>query len=542
MQSFSELKSRGISARCVTGVALSVTAGLLWALPTQAQSTRTVALTGDDAPGLVATPFNSFSGDLFIGVGLNDAGQVAFAAGLDGPVAFGSTLGIWSEGSGTLSLLATTGDVAPGTGGDTYTMTYFPTLHNNGTTVYVSLLAGGNFGFFTENAGVTTIVAHAGDPAPGAGAGVVFEFPGLSLMNDSGQIAFSGVLTGTGVVEGNNQGVWSNSSGSMQLLYRKGDLAPGAGGGVFTEAAVDSFNANGQIAVFGFTDDLVASSGIWNDASGSLAPVALRGDATPGVAGVFGGFNSFSFNDNGQTAFSADIFTSIDAGGVPSGYLGFGAWSDRSGTLSLILREGDDAIGVGPGVLFGVPSTPLLNANGQIAFTAKLSGAVTTADDSGIWSDATGSIRLLVREGDAAAGTGVAFGDFGNSEFALNGNGDVAFLGTLVGLGITEGVNDTGLWAQDSAGVLQLIARTGDLFDVDDSAGTDLRQIVAIDFMGQTNGESGLPIGFNDANQVAFWLGFSDNSEGIFVSTVPEPSSLALLSLGGLLIARRRRA
>jgi hypothetical protein len=48
------------------------------------------------------------------------------------------------------------------------------------------------------------------------------------------------------------------------------------------------------------------------------------------------------------------------------------------------------------------------------------------------------------------------------------------------------------------------------------------------------NGEAlpNLP-SFNDASQIALWIGFADGTEGAFLLTVPEPGS-ALLLLTGL--------
>src|SRR5262245_33636501 len=88
---------------------------------------RTVAVTGQLAPGTDSgvtydTFDNHYSGRsvfVFRGPVLNDAGQVAFRANLTGSgIDSTNGLGVWSEGSSILSLVARTGSSA--TGGGTF--------------------------------------------------------------------------------------------------------------------------------------------------------------------------------------------------------------------------------------------------------------------------------------------------------------------------------------------------------------------------------------------------------------------------------------
>ena len=73
---------------------------------------RTVALTGDPAPGTpLDVDFSLFFGDPVI----DGAGHSAFMARLTGPdVGATNDDGLWSEGSGSLALLAREGNQAPG--------------------------------------------------------------------------------------------------------------------------------------------------------------------------------------------------------------------------------------------------------------------------------------------------------------------------------------------------------------------------------------------------------------------------------------------
>ena len=113
---------------------------------------------------------------------LNNAGQTAFRAGLTGSgVDSTNDRGIWSEGSGSLAL-----------------------------------------------------VARSGSQAPGTPSGVNFDAASIRspVLNDAGQTAFRAGLTGSGVDSTNNQGIWSEGSGSLALVARSGSQAPGTPSGV----------------------------------------------------------------------------------------------------------------------------------------------------------------------------------------------------------------------------------------------------------------------------------------------------------------------
>jgi hypothetical protein len=204
------------------------------------------------------------------------------------------------------------------------------------------------------------LVARAGSAAPGIAAGGVyvdFEDP---VLNSSGQMAFNGFVTGTGITANNNEGLWAGSPGSLALVAREGSAAPGIPtGGVYSTLGNPVLNTAGQMA-FGasLTGSGIISgnnTGIWVGSTGNLALVARSGSAAPGVAAgdVFAYFDSPVLNNAGQTAFVANLTgTGINASN------NHGLWATDKEGLKLIVREGD-LFDVDPGI--GVDNRTILS-------------------------------------------------------------------------------------------------------------------------------------------------------------------------------------
>jgi len=516
-----------------------------------AQTLQTVALSGDAAPG-------SGAGVNFSGFGipvLNSAGQTAFRGFLTGTgVDISNDSGLFSEGGGSgLALVAREGDAAPGTSaGVNFDLFVRIVLNGAGQTAFQGFLTGtgvddsNRIGIFSEGGGSgLALVAREGDAAPGTGAGVNFSSGFLNrtfpLLNDAGQTAFTGSLTSTG----NDSGIFLEGGGSgLALVARGGDAAPGIGAGVnFTSfPSFPVLNGAGQTAFVGnFVGTGVDSSnrsGVFSEGGGSgLALVARRGDAAPGTgAGVnFGSFGRPALNGAGQTAFLGFLTgTGVDS------INDSGIFSEGGGSgLALVAREGDAVPGTGAGVNFGFFGEPVLNGAGQTAFFGDLTGTgVDASNDRGIFSEGGGSgLALVAREGDAAPGTGagVNFDFFDASVLnygsVLNGAGQTAFFGGLTGTGV-DASNDRGIWATGLDGLLTLIAREGDLLDVEEGIGTDFRTISNLGYFSISGNEDGRSSAFNDLGQVAFSATFTDGTSGVFISNlvaVPEPSSIALI-------------
>jgi hypothetical protein len=499
--------------------ALAVSAALQHALAiTEAAEIRTVALSGQAAPG---TPEGvRFSNSTFGVPVLNDMGQTAFSAFLTGgDVQYPrNRQGVWSEGSGSLSL-----------------------------------------------------VARAGSQAPGMPSGVTFDWPGENnpgfdqiVLNELGQIAFHAALRNSDGIRIGGGSVWSQGSGSLAIVAQSYTQAVGTPNDLFDRFDGIRLNNAGQVA---FRAGLVLNgcctqpNGIWSEGSGSLALVAGPGSA---VLSGLGNVGPPVLSDAGHTAFAAsaggfnnagiisdrsgslsvvrEAITSVDDYADPAvnskDQVAFreawtGIWSEGSGQLIRVAGVGDQAPGMPDGVnfrySFDVP--PVLNDAGQTAF----------------WAGLGGGLALVAASGRQAPGapSGVTFNLFDTSSIALNDRGQIAFSAWLTGTGV-DSTNDRGIWATDRAGVLQLIVREGEPFEV---APDDVRILKDIfyntAFVGGTGNGDGRPSGFNNPGQLAFRAAFSDASQGIFVSNrvaVPEPHNAVLVGVVvvGILLCRRR--
>jgi hypothetical protein len=523
---------------------LAIVVALFWTseLPQAivlAANLRTVAFAGQQAPGTDnGVTFNTFDAHvvdgpsipLFRGPVLNDAGQVAFRADLaGGGINSTNSLGVWSEGTGNLAIVARTGSPAPG-GGNFGPLSgaelFSPMLNDAGQTVFYGALTNGDVGVWSEGSGSLALVARDGTAAPGTPIGVSFWFAGGSnlppLLNNAGQTAFPTLLKGSGVNAGNNSGTWSGvDQNSLALLTRAGSQATGLPDGVSYGVQLPAgLNDAGHGALYAFLTgsgvNSTNNSAIWSGSAGSLALVARTGDPAPGtLSGVnFGAlFAPIAINNAGKIAIQSFLAGNVD------GTNDEGLWSNVSGSLELIARRGSQASGAPAGVNYGMFSLsgwPVLNDAGQIAFLAGVEGTgVNETNNQAIWSGEMDNLALVARSGGQAPGTGSGV-RFSNLEYpALNSSGQIAFRAYLIGSGVRPN-NDKGIWATDSTGTLQLIARAGDLLEV---APDDFRAISELNFTSASGNSDGLSSGFNDLGQLVFWARFTDNSEGIFLSS-----------------------
>jgi T5SS/PEP-CTERM-associated repeat protein len=271
-------------------------------------------------------------------IAINNQNEVAFRGRL-GEFQQGAGSGIYvANADSELRGVARTGQPAPGTA-TTFNYLSAPSLNSGG---HVAFFAGLNpdAGQTSNGAGIwretapnsLELVARTGDAAPGTQAFFSFDNadPELPGSNESGQMAFVSDLSGPEVSELNDTGIWKvNANGSLALVAREGDAAPGTAG-VFAPYGLGGafINGAGQVAFYGGISDgglnPTNNFGIWAQAlDGEVHLIAHTGgyldvSDTPGITDLrqivtlyspltFGSGNGrpSAFNDRGQIAFMA---------------------------------------------------------------------------------------------------------------------------------------------------------------------------------------------------------------------------------------------
>ncbi len=190
----------------------------------------------------------------------------------------------------------------------------------------------------------------------------------------------------------------------------------------------------------------------------SAVPLAVTGTHAPGTE-PYVTYSSFpgsgltfppAINANGQVSFYANL-------NDPFASSHLGLWSGTPGNVTLSVRIGDVAPGLGAGATFqsfSLPEFPPtvaapapINAAGELVF-----GAFATKDfnlSDGLWSSANGSNVFVASDGSQAPGnaSGVTFNSFGGTTFSSPLISDAGHLGFQAKLS----TGDTGIWTGSPA-------------------------------------------------------------------------------------------
>lgn len=522
---------------------------------------KPIALSGDIGTARGLGEGVNYAGDFFSL--LNAKGEVAFRGRLEGDgIDSTNDNGIWNNVGGALDLVARTGNAGPGPGvGEDVYFRVFVSFYFNGAgkTLIRGYLTGPGVtpqneeGLWTNTSGNLKLVARAGSfiGGPGLGPDVFFtdEFTNTAF-NDNSQILF--------MAPDDSDAIWLAKNDSITLLARNGGRTVGLDFETpeleprfrFRGLHTNAINASGKIAFFselaGPGIAPLNSSGIWTSVDNTLTLVAFSGDHGPGP-GLEPGiqFASHSQQPVINSAGEVASWAHLQGPGVNSTNNAV-VWSTAGGTLAIVARSGSDDLGPGLGEdihFSGFFPYPIINAAGDVAFFAALTGPGLHPNlDGGIWSNAGGELAAVALKRSEIAGPGLGPDVYFNglSIPSMNANGAIVFVGILEGTGV-DSTNDRGIWT-NAGGTLQMIFRTGDLFDIDPGIGEELRTISDFTFQSYSGGEDGHFLTFNDDGLLVFSLTFTDGSSGVFTAQiVPEPASALLLGACALAMIRRRR-
>lgn len=371
---------------------------------------------GDFAPGTGST-FSGFNQDQIF---VNATGQIAFT----GNTADSSNFGFWAGAPGALQLVGRHGSPAPGTSGNfsignqALQTGQLLAFNDAGQVAFNAGIEGAppgtEDGVWAGAPGALQLVARTGSQAPGFATGVTWNYLSSIQLNSAGQVAVLGRVTqapptDTRVTDG--YVLMAGAPGALQVIAKAGDPAPEAEPQMFLDLSDDKFclNSAGQVALltrfrpgkFGLAPSYTAIC-VGNPAG--LKTVARSGQRAPGMDpdSVFLAFDDPVLNAAGEVAFACD---------APSAALPVckAVCAGQPGRLRKIARTNDVAPGTG-GQLFGSfdDQGVLLSDSGQVAFLATYSpggGVSGSGSVRGIFAtDKSGTLHLIAREGAAIGG------------------------------------------------------------------------------------------------------------------------------------------
>lgn len=360
---------------------------------------QTIARIGRLAPR--GGVFGAFG--LFGSIGLNDAGEVAFAFGRDPdplaagrPYQFGAGVYRTARGNGLKAVVVPFLTPAPA-GGTFQGAGFHASINGRGTVAFAGVVPTGagspgpmardqHLGqgiYLAEASGRIVTVAGPGDRAPGG----VFDYGEQPWVNDADDVAFGGHLAGDTCIDVGGQSstfIFCGASvyvrehgGRIRSVAHQGQPAPG--GGEYRVAFGPVINNRGDIV---FVGDLTPAPavgdrlGIFVHRDGITFPIARPGDRMPGGGRLRRASNiprNVDMNDAGDVVFDAALDTVTDGKTDHGLYL----WS--RGTVRLITRTGMTLPGLGtvqalsPASYAGLDfpaGYAVINNRGDVAFQA----------------------------------------------------------------------------------------------------------------------------------------------------------------------------
>ncbi len=334
-----------------------------------------------------------------------------------------------------------------------------------------ALWAGGALGQVSPPA-VIEPVAHEGDPAPGI-PGFTLYSVGTAQVDGAGNVLFPAFLDGPEVEVGNARAIFYGPPGNVQKLFWESEQAPDMPAGVIISDILTAGQSISEVDGWISLTLTMSGPGIETDVNdraffvgppGDFRKVLQGGDQAPGCEpGVYidcassTGFGG-RLSDNGTLYVVADL-----AGPGVTGGNDRARWIGTRDHLELVYRDGMQAPGCEPGVLFAGASYIAHNDAGQFSFRGLLIGpGVTSGNNLGHWLGGPGTLAKITRKGDQVPGMdpGVTWATVANSTDVTNTPGDIGEPGIIEGPGVTE--DDDYVFFVGDADELYMVSREGD--------------------------------------------------------------------------------
>lgn len=207
-----------------------------------------LARKGDPVPG-----GNGVFEDFFTPAGPSESGQVAFLASISGTSGSDNdNEGIYLADEGGVIELAREGNAVPGGNGSFGDFVFLTGLNDNGEAAFNAILDGTSGGesdnealFIASEAGITEL-ARNGEPAPGGGGGIISSILIPTNPNENGEVAFDASIEGGDEGLPVDSGIFLAGPSGITKLIRVGDSGPG-GVGRFQGFLLGGLNDSGQV-------------------------------------------------------------------------------------------------------------------------------------------------------------------------------------------------------------------------------------------------------------------------------------------------------
>jgi hypothetical protein len=387
-----------------------------------ATGSSTFVAAGDTAPGEIT---GVLAGPAFSNPAINDQGEVVFRAFVAGGPA---GLGLYRWSGNQIAPLVRVGDAAPVTGNPPFVNIVGEHDLNDGGTVAFAAVAGDlGRGMYTVGATGIARVAVVGDAGPaGLGTNPTFvSVVGNPSISDDGTVAFRGRVQFTdGGTTRRREGIFVRAGSQVRALVVVDDPSPESLPFFrFRDLSLREGVRVAFTASLGENDD--EQEGLFVGDLTSLGTVAIVGES------LGGGLQGLTGRPNIDRDGAVTMLGQVASGSGTHAALVRG----NTAFFEPVVEIGDE----GPaGGTFRSMGRPAVSASGRSAFRATFEP--NTGGVGGFFLESSGTLTPFVSVGDAApTQVGGRFTSF-NQRAALNSNDTLAFIASLTGSDVDNGL------------------------------------------------------------------------------------------------------